>query len=60
MGFFSKLGSAVIQTALLPVEVAKDVCTLGGVCMDEETPYTVKRLKKLGRAVEDAIDDLDD
>lgn len=60
MGIFSKLASAVLQTALLPVEVAKDIVTMGGVCTDQREPYTLKRLKKLGHTVESAIDDLDD
>lgn len=60
MGLFEKLASAVVQTALLPVEVVKDVATMGGMCTDQRIPYTAQRLKKLGRTVESAIDDLND
>lgn len=60
MGIFEKLASAIVQTALLPLEVVKDVATLGGVATDQNAPYTVRRLKKLGRTVESAIDELDE
>lgn len=59
MGIFGKLTSAIVQTALLPVALAKDVVTMGGACIDED-PATWERLKKIGRTVESAIDELDD
>jgi hypothetical protein len=58
MGFFSKLTSTVVQIALLPVEAAKDGLTLFGAVTDQREPYTIQRLKKLGRTVGSAIDDL--
>lgn len=58
MGLLGKLTSAIVQTALLPVELAKDSVTLFGACTDQHQPYTVQRLKKLGKTVESAIDDL--
>jgi len=60
MGFFKNIASAVVQTALLPVEVVKDVATMGGACTDQRAPYTFQRLQKVGRKIEDAVDDLDD
>jgi hypothetical protein len=44
---FGQIVRTVVNTALLPVEVAKDVVTLGGVCTGEPEPYTVKQIKKL-------------
>jgi len=60
MGFFKKLTKGVIDTALLPVEVVKDVATLGGVSVDEDEPFTKKRLKKVLDDLEAAYDSLDE
>jgi hypothetical protein len=62
MGFFdalSKLGKGVVGTALLPVDIAKDAVTLGGAITDEESAI-VKRLKKIGRNVGEALDEIDE
>ena len=40
-----------------PVEVVKDVATLGGVLTDEEEPYTVQRLKKAQKKLDEALED---
>jgi len=58
MSLFGKLTSAIVQTALLPVELVKDGATMFGAVTDQHEPYTVQRLKKLGRTVEDAVDEL--
>jgi hypothetical protein len=48
MKLFGQLVRTVVNTAILPVEVAKDVLTLGGVCTKGEfEPYTAERLQKL-------------
>lgn len=58
MGFFSKLAKAAIDTAMLPVEVVKDFATFGNV-LDGE-PYTLDRLKQIGRDIEEAKKALDE
>lgn len=58
MGFFSQLTKAVFETALLPLEVAKDVVTLGGAMTDQEEPYTFLRLKNINKDLENAVDSL--
>lgn len=55
---FDKLLKAAIGTVLLPVEIAKDVVTLGGAMTDDtgtEDPYTVKRLKNIGKNIDEAL-----
>lgn len=47
MSFFDKLGKTVINLALTPVEVVKDIATLGGAIVDKDEPFTLQRLKKL-------------
>ena len=63
MGFLGKLAAAVIQTAIIPVELVKDIATLGGSVNDGylqngDHTYTGKRLKQIGETLEDAIADL--
>ncbi len=58
MGFLGKLTAVVIQTALTPVAVVKDVITMGGVLTDHPGTYTVKSLKDVADTLDDAIDDL--
>lgn len=56
MGLFDQLVKVVARTVTLPVSVAKDAVTLGGVLDDSGEIATIEHLKKL---VED-IDDLPD
>jgi hypothetical protein len=54
MRLFGKIVKTVVNVAVLPIELAKDVVTLGGVSTKGEfQPYTADRLKKL---MEDADD----
>ena len=57
---FKNLMKAVVGTALLPVDVAKDVVTLGGLLTDDDEPATVKRLGQVGKNLDRAIDPDDD
>lgn len=59
MSFLKSFASAVVQIALLPIEVIKDAATLGGSITDQPEPYSIQRLKKIGGKIEDAVDDLD-
>jgi len=47
MKLFGQLVRTVVNTALLPVAVAKDVVTLGGIGRDQPEPYTVQQLKTI-------------
>ncbi len=60
MSIFGSLLKTVIDTATLPVEVVKDVVTLGGVTEGESQTYTGKRLKRLADDLEDVSDDAGD
>ena len=52
MSLFGQLVRTVVNTAALPVAVAKDVLTLGGAATGEDRPYTVQQLEKLKREAE--------
>lgn len=54
MSFFGSLVSAVVRTATIPVEIIKDVATMGGACTDEDEPYTVQQTKNVLNDIEDA------
>jgi len=50
----------VVHTATAPVDVVKDVVTLGGALTDEDEPYTRKKLSKILDDVEELSDEIDD
>lgn len=52
MSLFGRIVRTAVNTALLPVAVAKDVITLGGVSTSHE-PYTAEQLKKIKDEAED-------
>jgi hypothetical protein len=55
MSLFGKIVKTVVNVAALPIELAKDIGTLGGVATKGEfRPYTQERIEKL---VEDADDE---
>lgn len=58
MGLFGKLLKLTINTVTLPIDVAKDVVTLGGATTDEESA-TLAKLRKLQEGV-DELDEDDD
>jgi hypothetical protein len=47
MGLFGKLVATAINVATLPVAIAKDVVTLGGISTDQRTPYTAQKLQQI-------------
>lgn len=62
MGIFDSLKSltkAVVDTALLPVDVVVDVATMGRA-LDDDEPATVERIKKIAGKLQDAYDEIDD
>jgi hypothetical protein len=47
MGLFGKIVKTAVNVATLPVAVAKDVVTLGGVSTDQKQPYTAQKLQQI-------------
>ena len=61
MGLIGALLKTTIHVATTPLEVVKDVVTMGGVLTEQDEPYTVRRAKKLVddvKKIEDEVDDL--
>lgn len=59
MGLFGKLLKTTIDIASLPVDVVKDTVTMGGALNDEDEPYTIQKLKRLGGDGEEIRDEAD-
>lgn len=60
MSILGSLLKTVIDTATLPVDVAKDVVTMGGAMTERQEPYTVSKLKEIDRDLRDVADDAGD
>ena len=56
---FKKVTKAMVDTALIPVDVAVDVVTMGRALEDDE-PATWERLKKIKDDLQDAYNELND
>ncbi len=47
MKIFGQIVRTVVNVATLPVELTKDVFTLGGIATDQRKPYTLQQLEKI-------------
>ena len=47
MSLFGQFVATVVNVATLPVAVAKDIVTLGGVASDQDEPYIVQKLREI-------------
>lgn len=54
MGLFSALTKITVDVITLPIDIVKDVVTLGGVATDQDKPYTLQKLDKIKEDSEDA------
>lgn len=60
MGLFGKILKGTIQIATLPIDIVKDIATLGGAITEEESSV-VKKFQKLndtGSGIMDEVEDL--
>lgn len=60
MSIFGKLLKTGLHVVTTPIDVAKDVVTLGGLLTDQDKPYTAQKLRKLGDDMEEIEDEIDD
>jgi hypothetical protein len=61
MGLLGKLLGAAVDVVLTPIEIVKDVATMGGALTDKEGgTYTTDRLSKAIDKVSQAADDAAD
>ncbi len=45
---------ALLGVAVLPLDIAADIVTLGGVCTDKDKPYTAKRIEGVFKNIDKA------
>lgn len=55
---FGKLFSAAVDVVTLPVSAAVDVVALGGALVDRDEPYTVTKVRRLGKDAGKVIEKL--
>jgi len=55
MGLFDALGSLAVHTLTSPLDVVKDVVTMGGAITDEESAI-VKKLRKISDDIDEVSD----
>jgi len=58
MGFFTKLASAAVGVVVSPIDLVKDVVTMGGALSDRDEPYTVTRAKQIANDITDLPDEI--
>jgi hypothetical protein len=60
MSLFGKLLKTAIDVATLPIDVAKDAATMGGLLTDKDRTYTGKKFKRLGRDAKEIRREVDE
>ena len=60
MGLLGKLLKTTIHVVTLPVDIIKDVATMGGSLTDEDKPYTAQKFQRLGDDLEEVKDEVDE
>ena len=50
------LSKAVVSTVTLPIDIAADVVTMGGVMTDKKETYTASKIKKIMDGIDEATD----
>ena len=51
---------ATIKTATLPIDIVKDVATIGGLSTDQDDPYTKQKAQQILDALSELGDEVDD
>lgn len=49
-----------LASVTLPIDVVKDVITMGGALNNQDQPYTVKKLKTIDRDIKSIGSELDE
>lgn len=58
MSLLGTLLKTTIHAATLPIDIVKDVVTMGGVLTDDSEPATVKKASQLMDDIEEIEDDV--
>lgn len=61
MSLFGKILKTAFDVATTPIDIAKDVVTMGGAMTEQNKPYTAQKISRLlddGEEIRDEIDKL--
>tara|TARA_R110002020_G_scaffold475890_1_gene713797 strand:+ start:47064 stop:47249 length:186 start_codon:yes stop_codon:yes gene_type:complete len=59
MSFLGKLTRAAVGVVVSPIDIAKDVVTMGGALTDKDEPYSVTRAKQVANDITSLPDEID-
>lgn len=60
MGLFNKILKTGLNVITTPIDIVKDVATMGGLNTNQNETYTGKKLKKILENTEEIQDEIDD
>lgn len=60
MSLFGSILKTGLDLITTPIEVVKDVATMGGAANGQDESYIERRLQKLARDIEDIEEDVED
>lgn len=60
MSILGKAFKTITHTMSTPVDVIKDIVTLGGVITGEEEPHTIQKIKKIIDDIDELGEEIDD
>lgn len=60
MSIFGKLLKTGFDVVTSPIDVVKDVATMGGALTGERETYTGKKLKQIGQDLDEVRDEIDE
>ena len=60
MSILGKAFKTIVHTVSTPVDVIKDIVTLGGSITGEEEPHTLQKIKKILEDVDELGEEIDD
>ena len=47
MKLFGQVISTIVNIAMLPAAIVKDIATLGGIATENGEPYTIEKLRQI-------------
>ena len=54
MGLFSALVKIGVDVVTLPIDIVKDIVTIGGISTEQHKPYTLQKLDQIKEDAEEA------
>lgn len=52
MGLIRQLFKTTFDLATMPIDVVKDLATMGGILTDQDQPYTIRKIQTLDKDIQ--------